>query len=142
MSKKDPETAIVTGASRCIGAAVAERPAGDGFDVVINYAGEHGSAPTLVARIQRVGWSAMVHQADVSDAEADDASFDRHVAINLNGAFNGFREASEWALREDRAFGRLIPAEISATEHETNEYQREGAYVDFVLTVSKFGQEH
>jgi hypothetical protein len=70
MSKKDPETAIVAGASRCTVAAVAELPAGDGFNVVINYAGEHGSAAALVARIQQVGWSAMVHQADVSDAEA------------------------------------------------------------------------
>src|ERR1700690_18091 len=39
---------------------------------------------------------------------------------------------SEWALREDRAFGRLIPEEISVTEHETNDCQREGAYGDFV----------
>src|ERR1700722_3955158 len=116
MSKKDPETAIVTGATRCTVGGGAERPAGDGFNVVINYAGDHGSAAALVARIQQVGWSAMVHQADVSDAEAvrgtpdaaldafvgvdvlvnadimkvatfveaDNASFDRHVAINRN----------------------------------------------------------
>jgi 3-oxoacyl-[acyl-carrier protein] reductase len=70
MSKKDPETAIVTGTSRCTVAAVAERHADDGFNLVINYAGEHGSAAALVARVQQVGWNAMVHQADVSDAEA------------------------------------------------------------------------
>jgi hypothetical protein len=46
---------------------------------------------------------------------------------------------SEWAFREDRAFGRLIPKEISATEHETNDCQREGAYGLFVPTVSKWG---
>ena len=101
MSKKDLETAIVTGASRFAVAAAAERLADDGFNVVINYAGEHCSTAALVARIQQVGWNAMVHQADVSDAEADDASFDRHVAINLKGVFSGLRDASKRIELED-----------------------------------------
>jgi hypothetical protein len=42
---------------------------------------------------------------------------------------------SEWAYREDRAFGRLIPEAISATEHETNDCQGEGACGDFVPTL-------
>ena len=107
MSKKDPGTSIVTAASRRTVAAVAERPVGDGFNVVINYAGEHGSAAALVARIQQVGWNAMVHQADVSDAEADDASFDRHVAINLTGIFSGLRDASKRIEVEDLLSPRM-----------------------------------
>ena len=107
MSEKDPETAIVTGASRCTVAAVAERPVDDGFSVVINYAGERGSAAALAARIQQVGWNPMVHQADVSDAEADDASFDRYLAINLKGVFSGLRDASKRIELEDLLSPRM-----------------------------------
>ena len=45
-------SAIVTGSSRGIGAAVAERLAHDGFAVVVNYSGaDPGPADALVARI-------------------------------------------------------------------------------------------
>jgi 3-oxoacyl-[acyl-carrier protein] reductase len=130
-------TAIVTGSSRGIGAAIAERLAKDGFNVIINYAGNTAEAESLNARIRQAGGSALAVQGDVSDpaavrglfdraqaafggvdvlvnnagimqlatvAESDDACFDRHIAINLKGVFNGMREAA----RRLRSGGRII----------------------------------
>jgi len=68
--------AIVTGASPGIGAAIAERLAGDGVAVVVNYAGDVASAEALVASIERTGGRVISVKADVSDADAVRRLFD------------------------------------------------------------------
>ena len=129
--------AIITGSSRGIGAAVAERLARDGLAVVINYSSGRDAAEALVAKIEAAGGRAIAAEADISDsaavgrlfdrattafggvdvlvnnggimklaplAETDDALFDRQVAINLKGTFNGMREAA----RRMRNGGRIV----------------------------------
>ncbi|MCL1594944.1 MAG: 3-oxoacyl-[acyl-carrier-protein] reductase [Actinomycetia bacterium] len=67
--------ALVTGASRGIGASIARGLAVDGFAVGVNYARSADAADAIVADIVDGGGAAVAVQADVSDADAVAAMF-------------------------------------------------------------------
>lgn len=70
MQRLDGKTALVTGASRGIGAAIALRLATEGAAVVVNYAGSSDAAQQVVTAILEGGGRASAIQTDVSDTEA------------------------------------------------------------------------
>ncbi len=69
--------AVVTGASRGIGRACAERLAGDGYAVVVGCATQVVDAAEVVTAVQRAGGRAVAVAADVADERAVHALFDQ-----------------------------------------------------------------
>ena len=67
------QVALVTGASRGIGAAIAKELGAAGATVVVNYASSPAAAEAVVAEIQAAGGQAWAHQANVGDEEQVDA---------------------------------------------------------------------
>ncbi|MFD2116864.1 3-oxoacyl-[acyl-carrier-protein] reductase [Paenibacillus yanchengensis] len=68
----DGKVALVTGASRGIGKAIAIGLAEAGADVVVNYAGSEAAAAETVRQIEQLGRKALMTQANVSSAEQFD----------------------------------------------------------------------
>lgn len=72
MSKLKDKVAIVTGASKGLGAGIARQLSADGANVVVNYAVSQADADRVVAGIEAAGGKAIAVRADVSEkAQAD-----------------------------------------------------------------------
>jgi 3-oxoacyl-[acyl-carrier protein] reductase len=143
MEEQPKKVAIVTGASRGIGAAVAERLAKDDFTIVINYARDAAPGDALARKIEQAGGHAVIAQADVSDPAAVRRMFEAAetafggVDVLVNNA--GIMPLSSIADTDDALFDRIVAVNLKGTFNALREaakrLRRGGRIINFSTSV-------
>ena len=126
MSEK--KTAIVTGASRGIGAAIARKLAVDGMRVILNYCGSEEKALAVKAEIEAAGGEAAVWQCDVADAAQCEAMvkavMETYGSIDVLVNNAGITRDGLLLRMKDEDFSRVIDTNLKGTFYMMRQVSR------------------
>lgn len=144
MSKLKGKVAVVSGASKGIGAAIAEELAKEGAAVVVNYAASAEKAEAVVARIQAAGGQAKAMRADLSDPaearrliEATTSAFGRiDILVNNAGVyeFHALPEITEEHF--DHIFDLNVKGLLFATQAAASAFGARGGTIINISSVA------
>ena len=139
------QVAIVTGAARGIGAAIAQRLGRDGYAVVVNYAGSADEAAAVVNTICEAGGQAVAVKADVSNPADVRRLFDEAVAqyggvdVLVNNAGIMPPGLPMLADTDDKTFDALLAVNVKGSFNTMREaatrLRRGGRIVNFSTSV-------
>ena len=138
------KVAIVTGASKGIGAAIAKGLAAEGASVVVNYASSKSSADAVVAEITKAGGKAVAVQGSVAKeaevkrlfAESDEAFGRLDILVNNAGVyqFGALEDVTESEFH--RQFDTNVLGPILATREAVKRFPLEGGSVINVSSIA------
>jgi 3-oxoacyl-[acyl-carrier protein] reductase len=146
MSKLKDKVAVVTGASKGIGAAIAKSLAAEGASVVVNYSSSKEGADKVVAAIKGKGGKAVAVQGDVSKsadvlrifAETKKAFGKLDVLVNNAGVYQFAPLEQITEEQFHRQFNTNVLGLILATQEAAKHFGPEGgSVINIGSTVSK-----
>ncbi len=137
MSKLKNKVAVVTGASKGIGAAIAKGLAAEGASVVVNYASSREGADRVVAEIAAAGGKAIAVQGDVAQAadvkrifEETKTAFGRlDILVNNAGVYQMEPLEAITETEFHRQFNINVLGLILATQEAVKHFGAEGGSV-------------
>ena len=148
MSKRlNGKVAVVTGASKGIGAGIAKALGAEGASVVVNYAGDKKGAEATAAAIVESGGKAVTVQGDISKADNVKRLFDESakafgkidVLVNNAGIFNFLPIADVTEAEFHRQFGINVWGLLQTTRVALPHLKDGGSVINISSVVSRMG---
>ena len=144
MNRLKGKVALVTGASKGIGTAIAENMAAEGASVVVNYARSKAGADAVVDRIMQNEGKAVAVQADVSQPEEIERLFDEakeafgklDILVNNAGVYEFLPLESITAEHFHKQFNLNVLGLLLATQQAVKYFGPEGGSIVNISSVA------